>query len=47
MQKIWLTVKIMTFKAIVAFEKKMMSWGKFNPLWDMYLNYIPAITNIF
>ena len=45
LRKMALTVQIWAIKGVLWFESKMMSWGRFYPLWDMYLSYLPAITN--
>lgn len=44
-QKIALKYQIWTIERILIFEKGFYSLIPFIPIWDMFLNYIPALTN--
>ena len=39
----FLKTYVYAIKAYLWLNGKMMSWGRFYPLWDMYLNFAPAI----
>lgn len=44
-QKIALKCQIWIIERILIFEKEFYSFIPFTPIWDMFLNYIPALTN--